>query len=67
MTATTERAREGVEIGVGLALLGAQRWLSLRPGIERELERLGHYRAAGASRWAGRTLAEALQRSLSPK
>lgn len=59
------RAREGIEIGVGLALLGAQRWLSLRPQIERELDRLGHHRCADLSRQAGQALAGVVQRSLS--
>lgn len=53
MASVKERAREGVEVGLGLALLGVQRWMSLRPDVERELDRLGYTFAADVSRQLG--------------
>lgn len=51
-----ERAREGVEVGLGLALLGMQRWMSVRPDVERELDRLGYSFAAELSRQLGESV-----------
>lgn len=48
-----ERARKGLEVGVGLALLGVQRWMALRPDVEKELDRLGYGFAADVSRKVG--------------
>ncbi len=48
-----ERARHGLEAAVGLTLIGVQRWMSLRPSVEAELDRLGHGVAADASRQLG--------------
>lgn len=48
-----ERARHGVEVGLGLAMLGVQRWMTVRPDVEAELDRLGHTRAADVSRRVG--------------
>ncbi|MCC6437766.1 MAG: hypothetical protein IT196_22240 [Acidimicrobiales bacterium] len=57
-----ERARKGLEVGVGLALLGVQRWMSLRPDIEEELDRLGYGLAADISRKVGATVSSAVAR-----
>ncbi len=40
-------------MGVGLALLGVQRWMSVRPDLEAELDRLGHHTLADTSRELG--------------
>lgn len=55
-----ERARQGVELGLGLAMLGVQRWMTVRPDVEAELERLGHTTAADVSRQVGDRLAKLL-------
>lgn len=40
-------------MGVGLALLGVQRWMSVRPDLEAELDRLGRHTLADTSRELG--------------
>jgi hypothetical protein len=55
-----QRARQGLEVGVGLTLLGLQRWMALRPDVERELDRLGYGLAADVSRELGERVAKAL-------
>lgn len=55
-----DRARQGLEVGVGLALIGIQRWMSVRPAVEAELDRLGHSAAAEVSRQLGNTVSKAV-------
>ncbi len=57
----SDRARQGLEVGVGLALLGLQRWMTLRPDIERELDRLGHHLVADVSRRVGEVVGAAIE------
>ncbi|MEZ5236801.1 MAG: hypothetical protein AB7W59_07995 [Acidimicrobiia bacterium] len=57
-----ERARKGLEVGVGLTLIGLQRWMALRPDIEQELDRLGYGFAADVSRKVGDAVTTAMSR-----
>lgn len=57
-----ERARKGLEVGVGLALIGLQRWMALRPDVEKELDRLGYGLAADVSRKVGDAVSGAMSR-----
>jgi len=47
-------------VGLGLALIGVQRWMTVRPGIEAELDRLGHTTVADASRMLGDAVTKAV-------
>ena len=58
----TATVRQGVEIGLGLALIGVQRWMSLRGDVEAELDRLGFGHAADLSRQIGDAVTEALSK-----
>jgi hypothetical protein len=55
-------ARRNLEAGVGLALLGLQRWLSVRREVEDELDRLGLGSAARVSRVLGDAVGTQLTR-----
>jgi hypothetical protein len=57
-----QRVRRGLEVGIGLAVLGVQRWMSVRPEVEAELERLGLGPAAELSRHLGDTVMSAVTR-----
>jgi hypothetical protein len=49
-------ARQAVEVGVGLGVLGLLRFRSERPRLEAELEKMGLPQVAGLSRKAGELL-----------
>lgn len=57
-----ERARQVLYASVGLAVLGVQRWLSVRADIEAELERRGLGPAAALSRRFGSAVTDSLGR-----
>lgn len=59
-----ERAREALHVSVGLAVLGLQRWLSVRKDIEAELDRIGLGPAAEVSRRVGDAVANQIARLL---
>ncbi len=55
-------ARRAAQIGVGLVLLGVQRWMILRPDLEAELDRLGHHSVADTSRQLGNAVSRLVGR-----
>jgi hypothetical protein len=61
-----QRARQGIEVGVGLALLGVRQWMTVRPEIEAELDRLGFGGLAEVSRQLGETVSDVVDRLASP-
>jgi hypothetical protein len=58
--AVADRARQAVELTVGLAVLGVQRWMTVRGDVEAELERLGLGPAAELSRRVGDVVTQQL-------
>jgi hypothetical protein len=61
-----QRARQGIEVGVGLAVLGVRQWMTVRPEVEAELDRLGFGGLADLSRHLGETVSGVVDRLATP-